>query len=382
MTVDPPAQVAATLACLRSVADEIVVAVDTRVDPAELGAYREVADKLVRFDFRPPIDRPRAWHYSQCSGEWIFSIDGDEVPSAALVDQLPDLVEARDVQQYALPRRWLFPDAATWLGELPWWPDFQFRLVRNDATLAVRSDVHGGIVPVQPTRYLDAPLYHLDCVLRPVEERLAKAREREESDPGRVAHGGGSLNDVLYLPERHDPADLRPVPDEDLSLIDRALASGQDAPVAVLLPPVEMPVAPAADIDAVAAPVSLPDDAYRVSLELFDRDERMAPGERRPVYLRVTNLGTTWWPWAWEQEPRIRVTYHWKAMDGETLVYEGVRSPLPARLDPGETQIVPVWVEAPADAGRYVLEFDLVHEHVRWFESPLVVEMDVADRDR
>lgn len=41
---------------------------------------------------------------------------------------------------------------------------------------------------------------------------------------------------------------------------------------------------------------------------------------------------------------------------------------------------MPVWVEAPADAGRYVLEFDLVHEHVRWFESPLVVEMNVVDR--
>jgi hypothetical protein len=95
---------------------------------------------------------------------------------------------------------------------------------------------------------------------------------------------------------------------------------------------------------------------------------------------RVANRGSAWWPWAWEQEPHIRVSYHWRTLDGEPLVFEGVRSSLPARLDPGESQIVPVWVEAPAEAGRYLLEFDLVHEHVRWFESPLVIEMEVADR--
>jgi hypothetical protein len=106
----------------------------------------------------------------------------------------------------------------------------------------------------------------------------------------------------------------------------------------------------------------------------------MAPGERRPVYLRVENRGTVSWPWGLEQEPLIRVSYHWRTPDREVLVYEGIRSPLTARLGPGESQIVPVWVDAPTAAGTYLLEFDMVHEHVRWFESPLVVEMLVADR--
>lgn len=229
-----------------------------------------------------------------------------------------------------------------------------------------------------PARYLDSPLYHLDLILRSLDERVAKARDYEALEPGRIAHGGGSLNHTLYLPEQHRPTDLRPVPAEDIPWIDDVLDGRRATSPAPLSG--DMPVAANADIDAVAAPLSLPESAYQVDLALFDRDERMAPGERRPVFLRVANRGSVWWPWAWEQEPHIRVSYHWRTLDGEPLVFEGVRSSLPARLEPGESQIVPVWVEAPAEAGRYLLEFDLVHEHVRCFESPLVVEMEVADR--
>jgi hypothetical protein len=42
---------------------------------------------------------------------------------------------------------------------------------------------------------------------------------------------------------------------------------------------------------------------------------------------------------------------------------------------------VPVWVHAPAEPGAYVLELDLVHEHVRWFDAPLRIDMQVADRE-
>ena len=121
-----------------------------------LGVYDGVADRVMRFEFRPPVDRPRAWLASQCAGDWLLSIDGDEVPSGAFVAALPDLVEATDVIQYWLPRRWLYPTEATWLAESPWWPDFQLRLLRNDATLAARSKLHRGFVPALP---FTAPRY-------------------------------------------------------------------------------------------------------------------------------------------------------------------------------------------------------------------------------
>ena len=107
---------------------------------------------------------------------------------------------------------------------------------------------------------------------------------------------------------------------------------------------------------------------------------RLALGERRPLYVTVDNRGGATWPWGLDQHPQVRVSYHWRAADGRMLVHDGHRSPLPCSLRPGESTIVPTWVEAPAAPGGYVLEIDLVHEHVRWFDAPLVVAVLVADR--
>jgi hypothetical protein len=97
--------------------------------------------------------------------------------------------------------------------------------------------------------------------------------------------------------------------------------------------------------------------------------------------VRVTNAGDTRWPWGLDQDPQIRVAYHWRHADGELLTYEGLRSPFPVPLGPGEAAVVPVWLDAPADPGTYLLDIDLVHEHVRWFDDPLTVELRVAERE-
>ena len=387
MTADPPAQVAVALDALRPVADEIVVAADSRVDVGALRAYDDVADRVVRFEFRPPVDRPRAWLAAQCTGDWLLSIDGDEVPSRALIDALPGLTAATDVQQCWLPRRWLFPDAASWLAEAPWWPDFQVRLMRNDATLAARAELHGGFVAVQPARHVDAPLYHLDTVVNDDVTRAAKAGRYEAESPARSAYGGGPLSEVMYTPERWATGATRPVPDEDRDLIDRALAAravaaGTAAPGGS--PAAAPPLVPVTDIDALASTPTMRPDDYAVALRLFEADGdaplRLAPGETRPLYVRVENRGAATWRWGLEQQPLVRVSHHWRTPGGEVTRYEGLRSPLPCTVGPGESTIVPVWVEAPLDAGDHLLEIDLVHEHVRWFEAPLRVPVVVAAR--
>lgn len=99
---------------------------------------------------------------------------------------------------------------------------------------------------------------------------------------------------------------------------------------------IDVPLVTAQEIDALAPRRWLLDGAYQVGLALFDNDHRMVPGERRPIYIRVENRGSAWWPWGWEQEPPIRVTYHWRTADGDMLTYEGIRSPLSARGSGGD----------------------------------------------
>jgi hypothetical protein len=235
-------------------------------------------------------------------------------------------------------------------------------------------------VPVLPSRNVDAPIYHLDCIVQSEGERRAKARAYEAQYPGIRAQGGGLLNETMYLPERIKPTDLRAVPREDLAVLERVIEARTAGPAVDGLPPAAVQDVHAADIDALLPSNELPEGAYAVRLALFDRDERMAPGERRPVYVRVTNEGTHAWPWGLDQEPHVRVSYHWRTRAGAVVEFEGIRSPFTARLEPGETQIVPVMVDAPEAPGRYVLDIDLVHEHVRWFTAPLSVPMEVGNR--
>src|SRR5438128_9705314 len=82
----------------------------------------------------------------------------DEIPSRALLDSLPTLVQAQGVTHYFLPRRWLFPDRDHWLDQPPWHPDYQLRLAVNDLRLLrFPGRMHRTVEALGPARYLDAP---------------------------------------------------------------------------------------------------------------------------------------------------------------------------------------------------------------------------------
>ena len=126
----PGPRVRALLEPFVGVADEVLVAADSRVGASDLAEYAAVADRLLRVDV-VHSERLFAWLHAQCGGDWIFRIDADEVASPDLVAALPELMLNRDVREYWIPRVWLYPDARRWLDEPPWWPDYQLRLYRN-----------------------------------------------------------------------------------------------------------------------------------------------------------------------------------------------------------------------------------------------------------
>jgi hypothetical protein len=309
----------------------------------------------------------------------VLLLAGDEVPSAALAAALPGLCAEPSLRQVWLPTRWVWPDRAHWLDALPWYPDVHNRLLRNDDDLWFEGRLHSYARPRLPMRYVESPLYHLVCLMEDAHAREERARRYEERRPGLRAHGGGSLNERMYLPERFARRPPAPIPEEDLAAIAAVLDAGDDPPAAAP-PRGPIPVGRRAEIDALWAGRELEPGAYRAKIAPMERDHRIVAGEERPVLVRVRNEGTVAWPSGSDRPPDVRLSYHWRDAGGATVVHDGVRTHFPEAVAPGAETILPAVVAAPARAGEYLLVLDLVHEHVRWFGCetalPMTVEPD------
>jgi hypothetical protein len=363
-----PERLAAILELLRPVADEIVVAVDDRVDPRELGRVRLLADRLAAFPFAEPVERSFAWLHSLCRGEWVFRIDDDEVPGHGL---LAALAARDDALTHAwVPRRWLWRDG--WLDGDPWAPDWQLRLVRPEAA-RFPGRMHIPVAASGPHAYLEAPLYHLDLLDNHRDRRDAKARRYERLRPG-LRLGGLPLNAAYYLPELRSDVPLATVPADDAELVARVRAAVPHRSRFVT------PIVSATreEVDAHWADGELAADDYRARIEL-GRPPRPVAGEVRQLDVRVTNLGRRVWPGGTDGVPELRLSYRWRGLD---LLDEQLRTAFPRDVGPGETVLLPMAFRAPDHAGVHELVVDLVHERHRWFGADASVEVEVGPRRR
>ena len=360
------ARVAAALRPLRRVADEVVVAVDDRVAVSELPPLAAVADRLLRVQLGEWPEQALTWLHRQCTGDWILRVDADEICSPALLAALPELVDARDVRQYWIHRRWLWPDPGHWLAEWPWSPDAQCRLYRNDAQLFFSGRALTGAEPCFPSRDVSAPLYQLGCLVNPVATRAATAERYARMNPAhRAAIREGALQ-ALFGPEHHAGRAPVALTAEDRWAVQDVLA----APAGEHGDATTPPTVPVAEVLRHWAGRELSDATYRASLVPLDRYRELCAGEQRPFHVLVTNQGEEEWPGGEGREPLIRPSYHWCDAAGQMVVFDGIRTALPAPVAPGESCRMPVKVVAPPMPGTYRLRFDLVHEHRRWFDQP------------
>ncbi len=108
----------------------------------------------------------------------------------------------------------------------------------------------------------------------------------------------------------------------------------------------------------------------------------MKPGEKCPVTIWVKNTGSIVWKNIAELE--INLGYHWLDRDTrQPVVWDDGRRMHIQNLEPGEELTRDIHVFAPEEPGRYILQYDLVHERVTWFSEagvmPLEVNVDVAE---
>lgn len=379
LTGHEPAMVARMLATLREVADDIVVAVDSRVDPCRLPPLAEVTDTLVRFEYIDTPERARPWLVSLCRNPTVLMIDGDEAPSTAFIDQLPVLVADEGAVQFRVARRWSFPDVCHWLAERPWWPDYQRRLFRPGPHLDFDLRVHGGVREALPARYVDEPLYHLACVVGTFAERRQRVRRYEVERPGLVAVGGGPMNDTLYVPEHFATLRPEPTPGADAALLRSVLdAANVGEPRSGTAP--NLPIVTAEEIASHVPVDPLQAQGYRARLRIVERDRRTEPGNDTYVVVEVTNDGSTLIPSQDSPGAQVRVGARLVEPGSGASVVDWSLTPLPCDIPAGEARLMEALVRIPADPGSHTIEVDLINERSRWFGRAARADLLVATR--
>jgi hypothetical protein len=95
---------------------------------------------------------------------------------------------------------------------------------------------------------------------------------------------------------------------------------------------------------------------------------QLRTGEDYQVPVTLENTGRVIWDSS--SDPMFAVSYHWLRADTEAVVqFEGWRTPFPSPVEPETRVTVPVNVRAPGAPGRYVLVWDVVHEHRAWLST-------------
>ena len=138
--------------------DEILIQYDELSVTDEVKDYITLMDsmhknhKVIGFPLNKDFATFKNNLKSNCSGDYIFQIDADEIPNAALIEHLPTLIEQNPVDVIFLPRvnivqditqehidkwRWNVNDKG-WVN----WPDYQLRIYKKTDDIEWGNKVH------------------------------------------------------------------------------------------------------------------------------------------------------------------------------------------------------------------------------------------------
>jgi hypothetical protein len=360
---------------MRPIADEIVLAVDKTSGRETLDACAGLADR--RFELESArIGCYLGWIFNQCSGDWILRLDEDEIPSQALLDRLPELIQDPRPTNILMSRRWLYPDSGRFITNHPWTPDYQVQLIKNVPGIWRTTGVlHEPIHIFGEQKLVDLPIYHCPCILLPLSVQRERRRRYDEKRPGLEIDG-------FPINAMHTPQDCRgivtaPVPAADRSVID-AILDAAEPPAGSAPPLAPVRAVPFREASQFYEGRKLSDDAYHARVRFLEPWLEMPAGSSRRFEVLVENLGDATWPWGEQSNPPVRLGYQWLDPQTRETLLEG-RTAFGESVFPGRATRLFMVVNAPALAGRYILQADVAHDHVRWFGCGVEREMLVTE---
>jgi tRNA (mo5U34)-methyltransferase len=111
---------------------------------------------------------------------------------------------------------------------------------------------------------------------------------------------------------------------------------------------------------------------FVAEFKLLDGPRNGRASAEQTFRLRVENIGLTRWPAAGDAGTGAGAIYlgsHLLRETEEEVEWDYARARLPCDLEPGEIAEIELKVRLPKSAGKYILEFDMVAEHITWFED-------------
>lgn len=121
-------------------------------------------------------------------------------------------------------------------------------------------------------------------------------------------------------------------------------------------------------------PVTVISPVYNVQWGSHNTPTNMAGKESTNVSVTVTNAGTLTWPSSGANP--VYLSYHWYT-SGSVYLWDGLRTPLPGNVAPGESVTLTASLKAIAGPSTPVLKWDMVQEGATWFSFNGAPTLDV-----
>lgn len=276
------------------------------------------------------------------SGDWVLAIDDDELMDTEFTSVLSELLRSSKYTHYWFPRKWIVHQhPLEYVHALPWFPDWQLRLFKNDKSLVWHSPkVH------YPYRVLGIGCWEARTSILHFERLTINAAQRAEKVRRYRAAGSDQLTEPFYGPldARHFRILNEPFPSE-------AIRNPRNAK---LIP----------GVIKVASESSLP--PWKASLQVIMPQE-ISTREQLPVDVTALNIGTLAWHPPNRNWPDLKISYHTLDEAGGMITWDGDRTPIGRIIEPGESASFLVSFTAPQKAGDYFIEWDMVSEGECWF---------------
>lgn len=111
----------------------------------------------------------------------------------------------------------------------------------------------------------------------------------------------------------------------------------------------------------------IPEDLFDLRWGQIVVPDRVVAGREFEIGTRLFNESRH--TWKGQGAASIKLSYHWLDEAGIVVEFDGLRTPLPHAVKPGNRLALRQKIQAPEAPGRYILELDPVYEHVAWFSQ-------------